>query len=470
MLFSKKKGSGETIHPLVLFFIILIIAVVLTWIIPSGQYTREKNAAGVSVVLPDQFSYTEKTAIHIWDIPKHVVKGFSDQQATIFMILFVGGAFSVLIKGGSIQGLLRGTIKAFGKKEWLFIPGMLLIIALIATTQSVQVFIPFTPIIVLMCRAMGYDTLLGASITLMGGAIGFSTGTLNPTSTLVAQNIAELPQFSGLEYRFVCFGIYWIVTSIILVRYARKIKAKPELSVMYKEDHDSTQESSSVNNLNMEEKMTVRHYISLAIFLVALGILVYGSVKLGWGMSEITMVFLWLAILVGFASGFSPSTIAKYFIEGAKGFMGTVMFIGVAKGVANIFSASGCMDTIVHGLSVGMNAMPNFLKGASMFWANLLINVPIVSASGQAGAVMPIFCPVGDLIGITRQTTVLAYNFGDGFCNYILPWSGALIGNISVVKIPYDKWMKFFIKTFLIWVALGTVLVMIAQYIHLGPF
>ena len=157
-------------------------------------------------------------------------------------------------------------------------------------------------------------------------------------------------------------------------------------------------------------------------------------------------------------------------MEGAQKLLATAFIVGISKTIANVFTSAQVMDTIVYGISNVLNAFPVALKGVSMFWANLIINFPIVSASGQAGVVMPIFTPVADMIGITRQTAVLAYNFGDGFCNYIIPWSSALMGNLAVANIPYDRWMKFFWKMFLVWIALGSVLLFIAQMMNYGPF
>ena len=217
-------------------------------------------------------------------------------------------------------------------------------------------------------------------------------------------------------------------------------------------------------------KLTNRQILVLIALVGTLCVIVYGSVKFGWGQKEIGIAFLWLALIASVCAGYAPSQAAKYFVEGAQKYVATAFIVGLSKTIANVFTAAGCIDTIVYYLAQGMNLFPTPLKGVSMFWANILVNFPIVSASGQAGVVMPLFTPVADMIGVTRQTAVLAYNFGDGFCNYILPWSSALMGNLAVANIPYDRWMKFFWKIFLVWVALGSVLVFVAQMMNFGPF
>ena len=229
-------------------------------------------------------------------------------------------------------------------------------------------------------------------------------------------------------------------------------------------------QAEGIDSSMTEGKLTLRQYLCLFSLVALLLILCYGCVRWKWGNNNISVIFIYLGIITGFCGGFGPSQIARYFVDGAKNYVTTAFVIGIAKGITVAFNTSGCMDTIVYGLSAMLNIMPNFLKGAAMYWANTIINLPITSGSGQAAAVMPLFIPIGDIIGLTRQTTVLAYNFGDGFCNYILPWSSALMGNLAVANIPYDRWMKFFWKFFLVWFALATVLVIIAQAIRIGPF
>lgn len=454
-------------HTFVILLAIICLAMVVSWIIPSGEYAREVNDAGIKVVIPDQFSFVEKTYLKPWDIPSMIVKGFSDQATLIFMTMFVGAGFNVLLKTNAVQALIAVMIRKLGKLESAFIAALMLVCALIATTQSVTVFIAFTPVIIMMVRAMGYDSLVGAAIPLMGGAIGFSTGTLNASSTAIAQAIAELPTFSGIGYRFVCLFVYWAVSSYMLIRYAKKVKATPSLSPMY--DLDLADTATEVDESVMT-KMTVRQVLCLLSLVGTLVAICWGCIQLGWGQKEIGIAFIWLAIICGVCAGFGPTQICNYFVEGAQKLLATAFIVGISKTIANVFTSAQVMDTIVYGISNVLNAFPVALKGVSMFWANLIINFPIVSASGQAGVVMPIFTPVADMIGITRQTAVLAYNFGDGFCNYIIPWSSALMGNLAVANIPYDRWMKFFWKMFLVWIALGSVLLFIAQMMNYGPF
>lgn len=454
-------------HTFVIILGIVFIMSLLTWIVPAGQFTRVENAQGIKVVVPDEFAFIEKTPVNPLMIPNYVIKGFTSSAALIFMVMLSGGAFNVLVKTGALQVLIAKVVKKFGSKEAIFIPILMLLFALIATTQSVTVFIGFTPVIILMARAMGFDSITGAALPLLGGAIGFSTGTLNNSTTIVAQKIAELPLFSGIGYRFFCLFVFWIFTSIALVRYARKVRSNPKFSPMY--DLDQQTDASSADAGMDDQHLDLHKGLALAVFVGALVVLVWGCVTRGWDLPEISVVFIWLGILSGICAGFGPSKIAADFAEGCKKLTVSALILGLARATSGVLSAANILDTIVYGCTIILKAFPGPIRGMALYWVNYVINILITSGSGQAAVVMPIFTPVADMVGITRQTAILAFNFGDGFCNYVLPMSTALMGNLSVANIPYDRWMRFMWKIALLWLAVGSVLIFIAQMIHLGP-
>ena len=209
--------------------------------------------------------------------------------------------------------------------------------------------------------------------------------------------------------------------------------------------------------------------LNIVALVVSLAVVIYGSIKLGWDMPEMAAMFIWLAIVVGIISGFDTDTICKTFLEGCKKMMSAMIIIGLAQSISAIMKDGKIIDTVVHALAGGLGSVPALLQAPAMLIANTIINVFLTSGSGQAAAVMPIMVPLSDLIGVTRQTAVLAFNFGDGFCNYILPTSTALMGIISACNIPYDRWMRFMWKMFAVWMVVGTVMLIIAQIIHLGP-
>lgn len=452
-------------HTLVILMIIILIITALTWIIPSGEYDRVKDeASGKKVIDPASFHYIDKSPVNPLLVPMLAADGFVKVADLIFVILFSGAAFHIITLSGTLQSLISVVARKTKKRAMLFIPALTLVFGLICTTQGVNTFIGFAPVMVMIAIGLGYDSIVGASIILLGGAVGFSTGTLNVNTTIVAQKIAGLAPYSGLGYRAVAFLVFYIVTNFYLVRYAMRIQAKPSLSPMF--DLDAQREIGKLDINETETKMDMRKWGVLVTLFAVLGIIVYGGVQLDWGLSQTAGMFMWLGILAGFIAGFKPSEIAKHFTDGAKKMIGAALIIGLARTVSNVLDAGRIMDTSIHALSMVIGKVPELLRGPVMFIVNIIVNMFITSGSGQAAAVMPIFAPMADTINMSRQTAVLAFNFGDGFCNYILPTSTALMGTLGATDIPYERWMKFMGKLFIIWVVVGSLLMIGAQLIN----
>lgn len=459
----KEKKPFKMPHTFVIIISIILFVTAMTWLIPAGEYVRYKNAAGIEVIDPTQFSFVERTPVNPLRIPLYIVEAICKRISLMLVILFSGGAFALISKSGALHAAVAKVAKLFKDRLYVFIPIMTTVFALICTTQGVNQFIAFAPIVVMITMAMGLDSIVGAAIILLGGCVGFSTGTLNPSTTLVAQEIAELPPYSGIGYRIVCFAVFLIVTNIYLIRYATKIRRDPTLSPMYELDKDN-----EMKHLDMDSfgALTLRKGLIVAALAAALALMVYGGIKFSWDMEELAAVFIGLAVVVGFLAGETPSSMSVIFIDGCKKMLTAALIIGLATAIANVMTAGHIVDTVIYGLSSVMSYAPKFVVAPVMYLVNTLISFVIVSGSGMASAVMPITAPLGDLLGLTRQTTVLIFNFSDGFTNYILPHSTALMGIISAVNIPYDRWMKFMWKLFVIWMVICCIMVYGAQMMH----
>lgn len=452
----------------VIIILMMIVAVLLTWIIPSGEFERVKDEVSKqSIIIPGTFKYIENNPISLFKIPVYIMKGLAKASDIVFLVIIVGGAFNIIIETGMFQSFAGRLTKIFSNKEVLIIPAFSTIFALACTTMGVNTFIGFAPIAVIIARSIGYDAIVGVSMVALGGAIGFSTGTFNPFTTGVAQSLAGLPIFSGLGYRFVCLVVFLIVTNIYIIWYAKKIKANPESSVVYEMEQENKKIEVSEKQ---HDKIEGRHYLVLLIVIACFVLLVYGSQNWKWKLQENAAMFIWMGVLGGFAYGFGPSKIAEEFTKGAKKLVYGALMIGMANGISLILTDGKILDTTVQYLGGLLVTLPSYLQAAGMFLMQLLINGLITSGSGQAAATMPIMLPVADIIGITKQTTVLAFNFGDGLSNYILPTSSALMGFIAMVGISYSNWMKFMWKLFLIWIVVGAILVIVANSINYGPF
>lgn len=452
----------------VIIFMLIILATVLTWIIPAGEFERVKDVVSKKmVIIPGTFEYIAQKPVSLLQVPLYIVKGLLKSSSIVFLVIIVGGVFNIIIETGMFQSVAQKITKVFSNREVLIIPAFTTIFALACMTMGVNTFIGFAPIAIIIARSIGYDAIVGVCMVALGGAIGFSTGTFNPFTTGVAQSIAGLPLFSGLTYRFICLIVFLIVTNIYIIWYAKKIKKNPELSVVY--DLEQANKKVAVSG-EVYDKLNFRHYLVLVVVVACFSILVYGSANWKWKLNESAAMFLWMGILGGAVYGFTPNKIAEEFIKGAKKLVFGALIIGIARAIALILADGKILDTTVLFLGNSLVVLPQMLQAAGMFIMQLLINGLITSGSGQAAVTMPVMLPVAEMIGMTKQAAVLTFNFGDGLSNYVLPTSSALMGFLAIADIPYDKWMKFMWKLFLIWIVVGSVLCIVANLIHYGPF
>lgn len=465
---TRKVKKVSFPHTFVIIFVMIVIAVGLTWVVPAGTYDFVKSASGRKVVDPATFHYIQSASVNPLLIPLYIIKSFSKRIDLMMVIFMAGSTFHVVTKTGALQAILAKGAKRFSNRLEVFIPVLTLIFGLICTTQGVNTFIPFAPVMVMLAMAMGLDSITGEAIMVLGGAIGFSTGTFNMFTTVVAQDIAELPAYSGLWYRSVCFVVFYIVTNWYLIRYAKKIKKNPTMSPMFDLDQEMKAEEVTMD-LDAASELTGRMLTPLALLVIAFAVIIYGAIVLKWGMAHMAAMFLTYSVVADLMIGTPVNTVCKDILDGSKQMLGAAFIIGMATAISGIMDAGKITYTIVHATSELLSGLPPIIIAPGMVLANTLINLFLTSGSGQAVAVMPILIPLADVLGVTRQTTVLAFNFGDGFCNFILPTSTALMGTLSVTNIPYDRWMRFMWKLFLIWLVTGCVMTLIAQMIHLGP-
>lgn len=454
---STKKSKMP--HSLVILMIMVLAVWALTYIIPSGEFTRVK-LNGKKFIKPGSFHYIDHPKLKIWELPLTIADAFIENMDLLLMIMFSGAAFYIITKSGAFQSMVASIFKKAKDKGIWVIPLLTLIFALLCTTIGVNTFIAFTPITVLVAYSLGLDSLVGASIIILGGAVGFSTGMFQPSTTLLSQGIAGLPAFSGLPYRAAAFVVFLIVSNIFLMRYAFKIKKDPTLSPMYEIDKKlNVFEGQSLDDFGT---LSFRKILIVVLLFATMGLIVYGGAKLKWDMREIASCFFVLAILEGFLSGSTPSKIAVDFTDGVKKMMGAVLIIGIARSIGNIMETSMIIDTTVNAMTSVVTLLPKQIQGLSMLTTNYLINLVLTSGSGQAAVVMPVFLPIADHIGMSRQAVITAFDFGDGFGNYIVPTSSALMGILGAANIPFEKWVKFFWKLFVIWYLLSCAFIVLA--------
>mgnify|MGYP000717118746 CR=1 FL=1 len=391
---------------------VIILCVIVTWFIPSGQYDRILDASGRQIVDPNSFHYIESEKISLLRIPHFIVEGTIAQAEMIFFLLTIGGCYEIVMHTGVLQAIIARMAK-WKVRDMAFILVFTLVFAVIAAPAGgVVSFIGFAPIFVMIARAMGYDALVGVSLVLLGGAVGAAAGPITPFTTGVAQGIAELPLYSGLSYRIICMLVLWIVTALFIARYAKKVRLDPSKSYVY--DLEQVQKNQEVEK-HYDTDLSARQIAILVIFILGLCLIIYGSLRLNWGNRVHMQIYLCMSVILAIVGKFNPNETVRVFVRGAKGMLAAALVLGLSRSISMILDEALVLDTVIYGCAAILNGLPTLLRGPAMLIANTVVNVFIISGSGQAAAVMPVFIPVADLVGLTRQTAVLAFNFGDGF-------------------------------------------------------
>lgn len=454
---EKKKLALKMPHPYVIIVVLLFVVSLMTYVIPAGEYDRYKNDAGITVVSPDSYHGVDQTPVSPLTIPSCILEGLSSQGSTIFATMVIGGALEIILATGMFHAYCKKIAYYCAGKQRIFIPVVTLIFTLIGLTQAPSRFLGFAPLGVILAATLGCDALTGVSMILLGIAGGFCGGMLAST-TAIAQEIAELPAYSGMSLRVVITVLIYLSTTIYMVRYAERVRKDPTKSYLYGDKDVVTFE------LPKEEVViTVRHTLVLLVLVGTLTIMMWGCMRFKWGLTMVAVCFLWMGIIGGLLFGFSPSEISQHFTKGVAGMAMTSVIIGLGATVAVILDKGHILDTVVMSMANTINYFPQFLRGSVMLVVNTIVNFFIISGNGQAAAVMPVLTPVADLAGISRQTCVLAYKLGDGFSNYIFPHNDSLMAFIGIAGISYGKWMKFMGKLFAIWMLLGALVLVYAS-------
>ncbi|AJR04240.1 YfcC family protein [Siansivirga zeaxanthinifaciens] len=426
-----------------------ILFIILTWLIPAGAFNKEL-VNGREVIVANSYKHIPAQPQGIWAFLTFPIKGFVSASFVIAFVFLVGGAFSILTKTGAINaGLFKVITISKNRPQYkiFIIPSIVALFSLAGATfgmsEEILVFILIT---IPLSQAMGYDAIIGAAIPIVGTGVGFAGAFTNPFTIGIAQGIAQIPIFSGIEYRLVVWFILTLIACILITRYARKIDKDPTKSFMYDLEINTLEK---FNKNDIPEFNKSRKLILVALFL-ALIILIYGVNVYQWYINEIAGLFIGLGIISALIYKMPVSKAIQAFIEGAKEMMSAALIIGLAKGLLVIAEDGKIIDTILNSVAVMAGDTPQFISVSLMFLFQSCLNFFIPSGSGQAALTMPIMAPLSDLLGISRQLAVLAFQFGDGLSNMIVPTSGVTMGTLSIAKIPYNVWFKWICPTVII--------------------
>jgi len=451
-------------HTYVLLAILVFIAVGLTYIIPAGAFDRVKDAAsGKSLIVAGSFHYVTSHPVMIWEIPVFIFKGLIDASDIIFFVFIVAGSFEIISQTNMINaftGRLAMTLR--GRESWV-VPIFLSIFSIGGFTMgmSSEVLV-FVPIGILMAQSLGFDVVTGTAMVVLGACVGYTAGLMNPFGVGIAQIVAQVPLFSGMWYRIILLVVLIIVTSKYILNYARKVKADPSKSVVA--DIEDLKTVFNKDEIVVPE-IKPYHYLVLSVVTAGFMLLIWGVTKKEWWIQEMAATFMMMGIFSGFAAKFGPSKVASIFVTGAKSVTFGALVIGLARTIFIVMQDTSIIDTIVNGLFASLNNLPSSLQLMGMYMMQTVVSLIIGSSTGQATVTMPIMTPLSDLLHISRQTAVLVFQLPDGFTNSILPTSAATMGALSVARIPFERWFKFFWKLELIWIAIGAIFILLAPVI-----
>jgi len=441
-------------HTLVLIYFMVVFTVVATWFVPGGEYKRAEKD-GRTIPVADSFQFAARRPQGLAALFISPIKGFIEASNIIIFVLIMGGIFAVIQKTGAIKALIHHLASKFSRSHGLrtlLIPTIMVIFSLGGAVFGMcEETMPFILIFVPLALSLGYDTIVGVAIPFVGAASGFAGAFFNPFTVGIAQGIAGLPLYSGIGYRLVIWAVGTALAIFVVMRYASKVLKDPRKSLTYEEDLE--QRKNFQLDVASREKVRIlkTHKFVLAIFLAGMGLLIFGILRYKWYINEIAGLFLALGIISGIVGRLSADELAKSFVDGAKDMMNTALIIGCARAILVVAMDGKILDTTLFYMARAISSFHPILSSQLMFVCQCVINFFVHSGTAQAALTMPIMAPLGDLVGITRQTAVFAFQLAE-YINPVLPTSGVTMGVLGLARLRWEKWARWILPLLVIWV------------------
>lgn len=453
-------------HVFIFLFWIIIICSLLSYLIPSGRYERTTKDYGSitrTVVVPDSYQEIPKhysikgaivgdevegtsTPVSLLGVLSAIPKGLGDSAVLVFYVFIIGAVITLIQHTGAINAFLFALIDRFRERRK---PLLLLIFITVFTGSSMMGIgsetIALIPIFLFLSKQLGYDRLFGIALLAIPVYLGWTTGLTNPFTIQIAQIIAELPIGSGIGLRFVMYIVYAALGFYFLIRYGERVRKDPTATQM-KDDPFELSEFGSFDRV----QQTRKHSIILIFFVVAFAGILVAVQTLGWGLIEMSACFIGMTIIVVWVAGMSGDEAMRAFITGLGSMIVPAMVVGVARGISVVLQEGMIIDTLIYQATDVLAQLPTIAAAEGMLIFQSALNFLIPSASGQALVSMPIMTPMSDILGISRQTTTLAYILGDGLSNLIIPTNGVLMAMLGVANVPFEKWFRFVMPLFLV--------------------
>lgn len=514
-------------HTYVIIFFLIALAAVATWIVPAGEFQRQEvvteSGKIVNQIVPGSFESQEQNP-QTWEIMSSFFKGFQRAPGIIAFLLILGGAFWILNETKAIdmgvQTFLKksSSLERYALFRKIGVNNLIIVVIMVMFSLFGAIFgmseetIAFVAIFVPLAISMGYDSITGVCLCFLAAGLGFAGCILNPFTLGIAQDIAGIKMFSGIEYRLIVWFVITFVGIAFVLYYANKVKKNPKKSIMYEEDEYWRSNQASANDIvtvkasktcwiayltvlliqvvfciqtqSLPLIITTGLYaiigyfgikksmqmFSLAILIFTIVYLVIGVMIFEWGFEQIAALFFFMAIITGMALGKSASDIAKLFIAGAKDMLSAALVVGLASGIIIILEDGKIIDTFLSGLASAISGSGQIGALSIMYAFQSVLNAIITSGTAKAAMLMPMFAEIANMTGMSLQAAVTAFHIGDGFTNLITPTSGVLIAVLGLAKIPYAKWVKFSWKFILAMVVLGWLLLIPTVVMQLPGF
>lgn len=466
---EEKAESKEFPSGLVIICAMIILAAVLTYIIPGGEYVRTE-VNGRKIVDPESFKFIASKPATLMDIFSAIPKGFLATSWICFLILIVSGSFSVISGTGAIQAGLNKLVG--GKKDsniWA-IPFIVFLFSLVPTFMgTLEAYLAFVPLGIMVARSMKLDALVGIAITVCAGGAGLASGITNPFNYGVAQGLVGLPIFSGMWIRIIAFIAFNISVSFWTIKYALQVKKNKENSWIY-DVEKRYEEARDANSPDMNTKFGMNEALILLTVVAGLCYIVYMALTGKEFKTGIPAVFLMMLSVVAIIKRYKPNELAAKFAKGAAGVVGGVLIVGFAKAIAIVLDNSGIIDTIIYAIVQSLNGVSGVITAELMYLIAHLGNFVIISDAGLATVLVPVLSPIGEVAGITQQVVVHAAILGGALGNMIMPTSPLTAGAIAIAEIDYRVYLKFTIRIFLTNSIISAIIVAIITLLGVGPF
>jgi len=436
---EKKRWYERIPHPVSMLFGIIVLATIMSYLLPAGMFDREL-IYGRQRVVPGTFKYVDQNPVSILDMFTALAKGFKAASDIIWVVFASGIMFGILERSKMVENAVGTLVKNLGlKRKYLIVVVMTFAFGMLGVFVGYENNIAMVPIGAMLSLAIGGDLILAAGMCVAAITVGFGLSPINPYTVGTGHQIAELPMYSGYALRsLICFcGL--AVLAFYNVRYFKRITADRTKSI----GDDLDTEGFSLSKSLREYSMSTNNWLVALVFLGGMAYMLFGIFAYKWYLQEIAAVFVMIALAAGLAARMNPREISESALKSISIVAPGAFMVGYATTIKVILEMGQISDTIAHQLSSVLTSLPIYGSAIVMSLAQCVMNLFIPSGSGQALATLPIMIPVGDLVGLTRQTTILAFQIGDGVTNLINPTLGGLIAMLSLSRVPFDRWLRF---------------------------